>query len=38
MKMMTTKFDYQGDLAAETKYGQTTKNTTEYANPILKHK
>ena len=36
IEVLPTKFDYQGDLEAETKYGQTTKNTTEYVNPIIK--
>ena len=36
VEVLPTKFDYQGDLAAETKYGQSTKNTTEYSNTIIK--
>ena len=37
VEVLPTKFDYQGDKAAEAKYGQTTENTTEYANPIIKN-
>ena len=37
VEVLPPKFDYQGDIAAEAKYGQTTKNTTEYANPIIKN-
>ena len=35
VEILPTKFDYQGDIAAAAKYGQSTKNTTEYANPII---
>ena len=28
-------FDYQGNAAAEAKYGNTTKSTTEYAKPVI---
>ena len=37
VEVLPTKFDYQGDMAAEAKYGQTTSNTTEYVNPIIKN-
>ena len=36
VEVLPTKFDYQGDLEAEAKYGQSMKNTTEYVNPIIK--
>ena len=36
IEVLPTKFDYQGDMEAAVKYGKTTKNTTEYANPIIK--
>ena len=36
IEILPTKFDYQGDLAAENKYGQSTKNTTEISNTIIK--
>ena len=36
IEVLPTKFDYQGDIAAENKYGQSTKNTTEYSNTIIK--
>ena len=36
VEVLPTKFDYQGDIEAAAKYGETTKNTTEYANPIIK--
>jgi hypothetical protein len=36
IEVLPIKFDYQGDLEAAAKYGKTTKNTTEYANPIIK--
>ena len=36
IEVLPTKFDYQGDLEAEAKYGQSMKNTTEYVNPIIK--
>ena len=36
IEVLPTKFDYQGDKEAAAKYGETTKNTTEYANPIIK--
>ena len=36
IEVLPTKFDYQGDLEAEAKYGKITKNTTEYSNPIIK--
>ena len=32
---LPVKFDYQGDWEAEQKYGQSTKNTTEYNQPII---
>ena len=35
VEVLPTKFDYQGDLEAEEKYGKTMKNTTEYINPII---
>ena len=36
VEVLPTTFDYLGDAEAEAKYGKTTKNTTEYANPIIK--
>jgi len=36
VEVLPTKFDYQGDLEAEAKYGQSMKNTTEYVNTIIK--
>lgn len=36
VEVLPTKFDYRGDKEAAAKYGQTTKNTTEYVNPIIK--
>jgi hypothetical protein len=36
VEVLPTKFDYQGDMQAAVKYGKSTKNTTEYANPIIK--
>ena len=35
VEVLPTKFDYQGDLEAEARYGKTMKNTTEYINPII---
>ena len=31
------KFDYKGNLEAEAKYGNTTHDTTEYSQPIIKN-
>ena len=36
VEVLPTKFDYRGDKEAAAKYGQTTNNTTEYVNPIIK--
>ena len=36
MEILPTTFDYQGNKEAEMKYGQSTKSTTEYINPIIK--
>ena len=36
VQILPVKFDYQGNLEAEEKYGQQTKNTTEYNKPIIK--
>ena len=36
VEVLPTKFDYQGDLAAESKYGKTMKNTTEISDTIIK--
>ena len=36
VEVLPTKFDYQGDKEAAAKYGQTTRNTTEYSNTIIK--
>ena len=38
VEVLPTKFDYQGDMQAAVKYGKSTKNTTEYANPIINHR
>ena len=35
VEVLPTKFDYQGNLEAEAKYGTTMKNTTEYVDPII---
>ena len=35
-EVLPVKFDYQGNKEAELKYGQSTKNTTEYIKPIIK--
>ena len=35
VEVLPTKFDYQGNLEAEAKYGKTMKNTTEYVDPII---
>ena len=34
--VLPAKFDYQGNVEAEEKYGTSTKNTTEYGKPIIK--
>ena len=36
VEVLPTTFEYFGDADAEAKYGKTTKNTTEYINPIIK--
>ena len=36
VEVLPTAFDYQGNKEAELKYGQSTKSTTEYINPIIK--
>ena len=36
VEVLPTTFEYFGDSDAEAKYGKTTKNTTEYINPIIK--
>ena len=36
IEVLPTTFEYFGDADAEAKYGKTTKNTTEYINPIIK--
>ena len=35
-EILPVKFDYQGNREAEEKYGEQTKNTTEYNKPIIK--
>ena len=35
-EILPIKFDYQGNREAEEKYGNQTKNTTEYNKPIIK--
>ena len=36
IEVLPTEFDYQGNKEAQLKYGQSTKSTTEYVNPIIK--
>ena len=36
VQILPPKFDYQGNKEAESKYGNSTNNTTEFVNPIVK--